>query len=70
MFVIGASAHYGPRVSSSKEVEASAILFPLKEASTRDFSIFILLMDAKEVIDGLNKKRIGLLIILFWTLIF
>lgn len=52
-------AHFGLRISSSKEVEARAILPMLKEARSRGISEIMLLSNAKEVVDCINKKADG-----------
>lgn len=49
--------HYGPRLFSSKEWEAKAILFALKEASCRGFFTIALFLDAKEAIGSTNGQE-------------
>ena len=53
---IYARGHYVPKLISSKEGEARAILFALKEDSSRGFLKVVLFLDAKEMVDTINGQ--------------
>lgn len=55
--MFGTCGHYGPKLHSSKEAEASANLFALKKASCMGLSRIALFLDAKEVIDSINGQE-------------
>ena len=52
-----AGGHYGAKLSSSREAEANAILFALKQASCRGFSRNALFPDVEEAIDSINGQE-------------